>query len=247
MIKQFLVLTFLSFLFSNNSPKIDRIIKKANKQYNLVRDFETTMSVNLKVPGFRMPKKSYKVYYKTPNKIKIKTKGFGVLPKTGLFTSPKDNFDNLKNLNLILENNDSNCVLISGNVIPDSLKAQFPNEYAKLSFNPFVDVIVDTSRWLIQSVTTRIDTVKLFEIKNLFQKFDKKYYMPIESKIEYYIKDAKLANWLNNDFNGMMKMGNKLDTPNDVVQGTIKILYDNYKINSGIPDRVFNDRPELND
>ena len=71
--------------------------------------------------------------------------------------------------------------------------------------------------------------------------------MPIESKIEYYIKDAKLANWLNNDFNGMMKMGNKLDAPNDVVQGTIKILYDNYKINSGIPDRVFNDRPELND
>ena len=60
---------------------------------------ETTMNVSLNVPGFRMPKKKYKVFY-NPNKIKINTKGFGVLPKTGLFTSPADNFDNLKNLKL---------------------------------------------------------------------------------------------------------------------------------------------------
>ena len=65
----------------------------------LSNDFETTMNVSLNVPGFRMPKKKYKVYYKYPKKIKINTKGFGVLPKTGLFTSPADNFDNLKSLN----------------------------------------------------------------------------------------------------------------------------------------------------
>ena len=62
--------------------------------------------------------------------------------------------------------------MISGTVIPDSLKAQFPNEYAKLTFNPTVDVVVDTSnKWIIRSVTTRIDTVKLFEIINNFELF----------------------------------------------------------------------------
>lgn len=244
MTKQFLFFIFISLLFSNSSPQIDRIIKKTNKQYMLVNNFETTMNVSLNVPGFRMPKKSYKVYYKLPNKIKINTKGFGVLPKTGLFTSPSDNFDNLKNLRLDIKKNSNNCILISGTVISDSLKAQFPNEYAKLTFVPIVDVVVDTTKWIIKSVTTRIDTVKLFEIKNNFQKFENKYYMPVKSQIEYYIKDAKLANWLNNDLGGIMKMGDSPDTASDVVQGTIKITYDKYKINKGIPDRVFNKRPE---
>ena len=244
MTKQFLFFIFVSLLFSNSSSQIDRIIKKTNKQYMLVNNFETTMNVSLNVPGFRMPKKSYKVYYKLPNKIKINTKGFGVLPKTGLFTSPSDNFNNLKNLRLDIKKNSNNCVLISGTVISDSLKAQFPNEYAKLTFVPIVDVVVDTTKWIIKSVTTRIDTVKLFEIKNNFQKFENKYYMPVKSQIEYYIKDAKLANWLNNDLGGIMKMGDSPDTASDVVQGTIKITYDKYKINKGIPDRVFNKRPE---
>jgi len=244
MTKQFLFFIFVSLLFSNSSTQINRIIKKTNKQYMLVNNFETTMNVSLNVPGFRMPKKSYKVYYKLPNKIKINTKGFGVLPKTGLFTSPADNFDNLKNLSLDINRNSNNCILISGTVISDSLKAQFPNEYAKLTFIPIVDVVVDTTKWIIKSVTTRIDTVKLFEIKNSFQKFENKYYMPVKSQIEYYVKDAKLANWLNNDLGGIMKMGDSPDTASDVVQGTIKITYDKYKINKGIPDRVFNKRPE---
>lgn len=202
------------------------------------------MNVSLNVPGFRMPKKVYKVYYKLPNKIKINTKGFGVLPKTGLFTSPSDNFDNLKNLSLNINKNSNNCILISGTVISDSLKAQFPNEYAKLTFVPIVDVVVDTTKWIIKSVTTRIDTVKLFEIKNNFQKFENKYYMPVNSQIEYYIKDAKLANWLNNDLGGIMKMGDSPEAASDVVQGTIKITYDKYKINKGIPDKVFSKRPK---
>tara|TARA_B100000767_G_C19777853_1_gene543777 strand:+ start:3227 stop:3970 length:744 start_codon:yes stop_codon:yes gene_type:complete len=244
MTKQFLFFIFVSLSFSDNSTQINRIIKKTNKQYMLVNNFETTMNVSLNVPGFRMPKKSYKVYYKLPNKIKINTKGFGVLPKTGLFTSPSDNFDNLKNLSLDINKNSNNCILISGTVISDSLKAQFPNEYAKLTFVPIVDVVVDTTKWIIKSVTTRIDTVKLFEIKNNFQKFENKYYMPVKSQIEYYIKDAKLANWLNNDLGGIMKMGDSPEAANDVVQGTIKITYDKYKINKGIPDKVFSKRPD---
>ena len=98
--KKILSIFLISIIYPNNQPEIEQIIKKTNGQYLLVNDFETTMNVSLNVPGFRMPKKKYKVFYKYPNKIKINTKGFGVLPKTGLFTSPADNFDNLKNLKL---------------------------------------------------------------------------------------------------------------------------------------------------
>lgn len=242
--KNILSFILITFIYPKELSEIDRFIEKTNNQYLLVNDFETTMNVSLNVPGFRMPKKKYKVYYKYPKKIKINTKGFGVLPKTGLFTSPADNFDNLKSLKLVLYNEIPNCILISGTVISDSLKAQFPNEYAKLTFNPIVDVVVDTSKWIVRSVTTRIDTVKLFEIINNFKFFENKYYMPISSKIEYYIKDAKLANWLNNDLGGVMKMSENINSSSDVVQGTIKINYDNYKLNRGIPDKIFMERPK---
>ena len=116
---------------------IKKVIEKTNIEYQKVRDFEAKMSVKLNVPGLRMPKKTYKVYYKQPNKFKADTKGFGILPNTGIFTSPKDNFDNLKNLELSdkLPKQNSHCLMITGTLIPDSLKAQFPSEYAKLTFD----------------------------------------------------------------------------------------------------------------
>ena len=38
-------------------------------------------------------------------------------------------------------------------------------------------------------------------------------------------------------------MGESINSPSDVVQGTIKISYDNYKLNRGIPDKIFKERP----
>ena len=88
-----------SFLFSYEK-KEDYYIKKTNEKFNSIDDYKVDMTIKLEIPAFRMPKKKYKVYYKRPNKIKVKAKGFGILPKTGLFTSPNDNFDNLTNIKL---------------------------------------------------------------------------------------------------------------------------------------------------
>ena len=179
------ITTLLNFLYSSNFS-IEEIILKTNEEFEKVYDFQAKMTVSLDVPGLRMPKKEYRAYYKRPNKFKATTKGFGVLPNTGLFTSPKDNFDNLKDL---IINQDkvkigNNQIMISGTLIVDSLKAKFPNEYAKLSFNPIVDVVVDTSKWLINSVTSRIDTLKLFQIKNYYEFYENKYYLPSTSTVE---------------------------------------------------------------
>tara|TARA_B110000438_G_scaffold86276_1_gene85753 strand:+ start:35099 stop:35860 length:762 start_codon:yes stop_codon:yes gene_type:complete len=243
------IILWIGMLYSTEEAEINRIIDKTDNEYQRVRDFEAKMIISLNVPGFRLPKKEYKVYYKSPNKVKVNTKGFGVLPKTGLFTSPKENFNNLKNIQLY-KNLDlplKNSILLSGTVIADSLKAQFPNEYAKLTFSPTVDVVVDTNRWLIQSVTTRIDTIKLFQIKNSFDLINGEFYMPIQSQVEYYIKDARLASWLNNDLSGIMKIGGDIKKSNDVVEGVINVKYNNYKINLDLPDRLFKKAPEKRD
>ena len=240
MITTRMILLFLlySFLFSNESE--DYYIRKTNEKFNEVNDYQVEMIIRVKVPAFRMPKKKYKVFYKKPNKIKIKSKGFGILPKTGLFTSPNDNFDNLKNITMIYDQDISNHVILKGDLIVDSLKFDMPNEYSRITFDPIVEVKIDTINWVIKNVTTKLDTLKLFQINNNYDIYNDKYYLPKESVVKYFIKDKKLFNWINKDASNVIGQGKELANRNDsIVEGTITVEYNNYKINKGIKDKIF--------
>jgi len=228
------------FLFANDHylTNVERIVDKTQKQFEKAFDYKVTMKIELKIPGFRMPKKKYKVFFKQPNKLKIKSRGFGMLPKTGIFTSPKDNFDNLKNMRLISTNNDNGQVYIKGEVIVDSLKLKMPNEYAKLGFKPTVTVKIDTNNWVINNIITELDTLKLVEIKNTYKKVDNNYIMPSASTVQYFIKDAKLSGWLKKDITSIVGK-NPLEKSNDMVEGKISIIYEDYIINKGIKDKIF--------
>jgi hypothetical protein len=214
------------------------VVDKTQKQFEKAFDYQVTMKIELKVPGFRMPKKKYKVFFKQPNKLKIKSRGFGMLPKTGIFTSPKDNFDNLKNMRLISTNNNNGQVYIKGEVIVDSLKLKMPNEYAKLGFRPTVTVKIDTNNWVINNIITELDTLKLVEITNTYKKVDNNYVMPSASTVQYFIKDAKLSGWLKKDITSIVGQ-NPLEQKSDMVEGKISIVYEDYIINRGIKDKIF--------
>ena len=228
------------FVFANDLylNDVDRVVNKTQKQFEKASDYQVTMKIELKVPGFRMPKKKYKVFFKQPNKLKIKSRGFGMLPKTGIFTSPKDNFDNLKNMRLISTNNNNGQVYIKGEVIVDSLKLKMPNEYAKLGFRPTVTVKIDTNNWVINNIITELDTLKLVEITNTYKKVDNNYVMPSASTVQYFIKDAKLSGWLKKDITSIVGQ-NPLEQKSDMVEGKISIVYEDYIINRGIKDKVF--------
>ena len=242
--KFLLTITIVFTIIYSSDFSLDEIILKTNEEFEKVSDFQAKMIVTLDVPGLRMPKKEYRAYYKHPNKFKATTKGFGVLPNTGLFTSPKDNFDNLKDMIINHQNTgiEKNQVMISGTLIPDSLKAKFPNEYAKLSFNPIVDVVVDTTKWIIESVTSRIDTLKLFQINNYYELYENKYYLPSISEVEYFIKDMKLANWLKDDIPSMIGANQQLKINQDIVKGMITVKYSDYIINKNLPDYIFKEK-----
>ena len=229
-----------SFLFSYEK-KEDYYIKKTNEKFNSIDDYKVDMTIKLDIPAFRMPKKKYKVYYKRPNKIKVKAKGFGILPKTGLFTSPNDNFDNLTNIKLSDYKDSENIhdIIIIGDLIVDSLKLEMPNEYSRITFDPIVEVKIDTLNWVIKNVTTRLDTLKLFQINNYYKMYDKKYYMPYQSIVKYYVKDKKLFNWLNKDAGNIIGQDNLPKNNESIVEGTITVDYKKYIINKGIKDSVF--------
>ncbi len=239
------ILSIISFMLILNISYAESIeeyyIRKTNEKFLLIEDYQVNMNVKLEIPAFRMPKKKYKVFYKNPDMIKVKARGFGILPKTGLFTSPLDNFDNLKNIKILNDNKslDANSIILIGDLIVDSLKLEMPNEYTKITFDPIVEVEVDTLNWVIKNITTRLDTLKLFNISNYYDLYDDKYYMPNKSIVKYYVKDKKIFNWLNKDVSNIIgKDGQGLEN-NSIVEGTITVDYYKYIINKGIEDKVF--------
>ena len=237
----FLFVLANSNAFSNNDPEY--IIKKTDDQFREINDYQVDMVISIAIPAFRMPKKKYKVYFKQPDKIKVKSRGFGLLPKTGMFTSPLENFSNLSNIRFSkdLSRTDPNEIMLVGDLVLDSLALDVPNEYARLTFKPTVDVKVDTQNWVITQVLTKIDTVKIMEINNFYDVVDDSFYMPIRSTVEYYVKDARLSKWINKDIGTIMGNNHNMNIESDMVKGLISVNYAKYRVNRGIKDSIFED------
>ncbi len=239
----FITLIFISHAAANVSGDdyAKKIIEKTESKYRLVNDYQVRMTISMKIPAFRMPKKRYTVFFKQPDKIEIKSKGFGLLPRTGMFTSPSENFDNLTD---VVVSNDSinlaeNNIMLRGNLIVDSLAITMPNDYAKVTFKPTVDVTIDTSQWVITGVMTKIDTIKIMQINNEYDFVDGDYFLPVRSTVEYFVKDARISKWLKKDIGSLIGNQQKMDIQGDMVKGKITVLYNKYKVNKGIDDSIF--------
>ncbi len=227
--------------FSNENPEY--IIKKTDDQFREINNYQVDMVISIAIPAFRMPKKKYKVYFKQPDKIKVKSRGFGLLPKTGMFTSPIENFSNLSNIKFSKDfsRTNPNEIMLVGDLVLDSLALDVPNEYARLTFKPTVDVKVDTQNWVITQVLTKIDTVKIMEINNFYDFVDDSFYMPVRSTVEYYVKDARLSKWINKDIGTIMGNNHNMNIESDMVRGLISVSYAKYRVNQGIKDSIFED------
>ncbi len=237
----FLFLLTNSNAFSNENPEY--IIKKTDDQFREINNYQVDMVISIAIPAFRMPKKKYKVYFKQPDKIKVKSRGFGLLPKTGMFTSPIENFSNLSNIRFSKDfsRTNPNEIMLVGDLVLDSLALDVPNEYARLTFKPSVDVKVDTQNWVITQVLTKIDTVKIMEINNFYDFVDDSFYMPVRSTVEYYVKDARLSKWINKDIGTIMGKNHNMNIESDMVKGLISVSYAKYRVNQGIKDSIFED------
>tara|TARA_Y100000817_G_scaffold108147_1_gene84648 strand:- start:131 stop:868 length:738 start_codon:yes stop_codon:yes gene_type:complete len=217
------------------------IIEKTESQYRSIKDYQVKMTISMKIPAFRMPKKKYTVFFKQPDKLEIKSRGFGLLPRTGMFTSPSENFDNLTDVAVDKNslNLKENRVILRGNLIVDSLAIKMPNDYAKVTFKPTVDVTIDTSHWVITEVVTKIDTIKIMQINNEYGFVDGDHFLPVRSTVEYFVKDARISKWLKKDIGSFIGNQQKTDIQDDMVKGKITVLYNKYKVNKGIDESVF--------
>ena len=85
MIKYFILMTGLLFA---GTPTVEAVQDSLITRFNRIEDYSVKIKISVKMTGLRMPRKKIKLYYKAPDKVKVKSKGFAIIPKTGLGGSP---------------------------------------------------------------------------------------------------------------------------------------------------------------
>lgn len=213
----------------NIDPEI--VIAKVQANYDLIEDYSVTARVKVDIPNLRMPRKKIKFYYKKPDKLITKTNGFAIVPKSGMFPVPTTFLSDSTEVKWTREDtlNNSKCYIL-----------ECGYSFDKDTLSNFF-LWINTSRWTIDKITTNESGIKgssmIFSYVNLDG-----FWIPEATDLYINFKkglpDASRPS-IKYPF-GFMSFGKQFEE--DKLHGEVKIMFSDYKINSGLKDSFFNNQ-----
>jgi len=236
-------------ILAAQTPSIEQIRDNVILQFSQIKDYQVDVKISIKMTGFRMPKKKIRMYYKHPDKIKVKTRGFAILPKTGANGNPSQFLDMLKHVTEIKPTIHENRPFfkIMGKVNPDSLKIPVKVKKDEIS-EITMDVFVDAENWLITEVSVYLDSESIFTFKTDYIEINK-VMVPEQSVFKIGMKG--ISRWTTQnpfDFGGpgsnredfeKIAKNAGFDSKKDEFVGEMSMTFSKYKVNQGINDELF--------
>lgn len=224
----FSLLIILSAKASFAQQDISAIVKKAKQKMESVNDYQASGRMKTNVAFLKVPVANVKVFYKRPNKLKVKSeKGITFIPK-GAVTI---------NMGSVLTN-DEFTILDAGT---DKIGG-VPVRIAKLlPVDDNSDVVLSTiyidevTNLILKARTTTRENGS-FELEMSYGKYGT-YGLPDKIIFSFNTKDYKLPKGVTFDFDDgaaalpAQKAKNK--------KGRAEIVFSNYIINRGVADAVF--------
>lgn len=225
--KKVIVLLFLSISLSAQDRDAYKILESVKENFSQVKDYEVDATITVDVNFLRVPESKAKIYFKQPDKLKLDSQGFALLPKEGINFSPNKilsgNFSAIYIKSDTLNNNDVDVV----KVIPTSDSSEV------ILTTLWIDSEMHTVRKM-ESTTKRNGT---FEI-NLFYESSGYKYLPSKVRLTFNVRDIQIPKAISGDLNQDDRSGRK-KRKNEPMVGTVIVNYENYKINQGLEDSLF--------
>lgn len=222
------LLLAIAFALSVSSQEVKEVLQKVKAKYDLVSDYTATGKMKTNVVFIKAPVATVKVYYKKPDKLKIKNEsGVSFVPKG----SVNINMNNVLGLNNY-EAIDGGTEKISG------------TECRVIRIFPLSD---DES---ITRATLYIDEKQLLVIKSVISTKENGTYellmsykryaaygLPDKAELTFNTKDYKLPKGITVDYDNGTSKENTEKLKNR--KGKVEIIYSDYQINKGVPDTIF--------
>lgn len=226
------LMTLITLILISNSfaqsKDADKILDDVKKKFDAIRDYEVDVNIKLDFEFVKMPDTKAKIYFKQPDKVKIDSKGFAMLPKQSINFSPsqllKGDYTALYARSESLDGINTDVIKI------------IPN-------NDSADVIL-TTLWVdqTQKVIRKIETTgKRSGTAKVDLAYDDKN-LGLPSQIKFTL-NADLAETKKEVPNQQENENeNKRWRDRSNFAGNVTVTYSNYKINKGIPDNFFEEK-----
>ena len=219
-----LVVAFCPVLL--HAQDVNTLVQKVKAKLALVNDYEASGKMKTNVAFLKVPVANVKMYFKKPNKLKIKNeKGFSFIPKGAV---------NI-NMNNILSAGGNYSVLDAG---MDKIGGTAVRVIKLLPEDDNADVVlstlyIDETNAVIRKAKTTTRENGSYELEMSYGKYAA-YGLPDKIVFSFNTKDYKLPKGVTLEFDtgdSPKEMKNK--------KGKIEIIYTSYSINKGVADSDF--------
>jgi len=226
-----IVFVYIFFLvsFSSYSQDMTALIMRVKAKLDQVNDYEADGRMKTDVSFIKAPIGKVKVYFKKPNKFRLKKDGgISLLPKGGVSV----------NMNSIFATSDF-VALAAGEAMIGGSKTRIVK---LLPANENSDIVlttmyIDETNLLVKKAVTTTRENGTYEIEMSYGQYTQ-YGLPDKVVFTFNTKDYKLPKGITLEFNDEEKPLSEADKLKNK-KGRVEITYTNYQINKGLPDAVF--------
>ncbi len=221
------LLTFLVFANEVTAQDINTILDKVKAKIDKVKDYQASGTMKLNVSFLQVPDSRVMVYYKQPDKFRVRqSKGISLVPKGGISI----------NLNTML-NNGNYTVVDGGSSLWNKqqlrvIKLLPLEENDEVVLSTFY---IDPKENLVKKVVTTTKENGSYAIEFMYGKY-RDWALPDELVFSFNTKDYKLPKGMTFDYDEDIKPDT---TKLKSTKGEVRLLFSNYIINKGVNEEVF--------
>ncbi|HKC34962.1 MAG TPA: hypothetical protein VKB95_02835 [Chitinophagaceae bacterium] len=226
------LLSFLISLLSSfivKAQTAQELMTQVREKINKVNDYEAKGKMKTNVVFIKAPIASVKIYFKKPNKLRIKNEsGISLIPKGSV---------NINLNNIVTQTNESYDIIDVGKEDKTNLriiKLLPKDDNAEVVLST---LYIDETLSLIKKSKTTTKDNGTYELEMTYGKYAA-YGLADKVIFSFNTKDYKLPKGVTFDYDdGAAKKHDKDKTKGK--KGRVEISYSSYSINKGVPDTVF--------
>lgn len=222
--KIFLYILIFTQITFGQTKNADKILEKVKANFDLIQDYTVDVIGKVDFPDAVIPEVQARIYFKKPDKFKVESESFLILPKQAIRFGPEILF--IKDFTGIL----------SGEVEIENVKHFIVKV---IPTNPddeeVVTLWINSSNYTIRRISAVSSRAGKIEASLNYQLVDGKYWLPERMRMNFEIKNLRLMR--QRKFNKDLKIVD--DSPK---VGSISLIYSNFKVNKGIDDKVFEEK-----
>lgn len=227
--KLFLLIILLSTI-PVGFPNPEEILENVKSKLYGVSDYSVEAVVKVDVNFLKVPETRATIYFKQPDKLKLESDGFALLPKEGLNFSPakllKDEYTAVVAKEEIINGKDVYLIKI----IPLSDTSEFV----------LADLWIDKAEYVVHKIETTTKKSGTVTIE-LSYKDQLKYALPSKLKLSFKVEQMNLPPGMTGEY-----QPNQETQKSGKMTGTVIVEYKNYQINIGLSDEFFDEADKKN-